>query len=476
MILEREQINRYLRHIIIPEISGPGQKKLLESKLLLCSESLSFASPFLYYAAAAGIGHIYCNFQDDTGLDALVENIRELNSGIAIHNLASGSIDAEDISSMVLLGSPGYISNYKGVKFIPTVTAVINGYKGIIQTSSSKDSAEPFLQAAKEVYTSHPTHAKGDSGPVDWSVFSSGFAGTAALIEYIKLCLAIGTPLAEPLFFDLMDMEFIKINPQNLGSFYEKLEFVDYPVYPVPPVSLSDSRVLIVGTGGLGSPSAYALSMAGIGTLGLMDYDSVDISNLNRQIMHSYTRLKMPKVESAKTFLKKLQPKVTVETYETALSRENAFDIIKDYDIVVDGVDNFPARYLLNDACFFLKKPMAEAGVLRFDGLSMTIVPGEAPCYRCVFPNMPSPGSVPSCSESGILGPVPGVMGFIQAVEVVKLLLGVGKLLAGNILFFDGLDMDFRMVSLNKSSACPICGSNPTITSLQEYNFTCDTK
>ncbi|MBE3581278.1 MAG: HesA/MoeB/ThiF family protein, partial [Thermoanaerobacteraceae bacterium] len=194
---------------------------------------------------------------------------------------------------------------------------------------------------------------------------------------------------------------------------------------------LKQGKVLIIGAGGLGSPAAYYLAAAGVGTIGIVDRDVVDISNLQRQILHSTERLGRPKVESARETLLALNPALTINTYHLRLGKDNILDIIRDYDVIVGGVDNFPTRYLLNDACVMTGKTLVEGGVLQWDGLVMTIKPGQGPCYCCIFPDPPPPGAVPSCQEAGVIGTVPGLIGAIQATEVIKILLGVGDTLTG---------------------------------------------
>lgn len=233
------------------------------------------------------------------------------------------------------------------------------------------------------------------------------------------------------------------------------------------------SRVLVVGAGGLGSPVALYLAAAGVGTIGLVDNDSVDLSNLQRQILHSTRDLDRPKVQSAKESLEALNPEVRVETHQLRLDKDNVMDLINRYDLVIDGVDNFPARFLLNDACVMAGKPLVEAGILRWDGMLMTIIPGQGPCYRCVFPEPPPPGAVPSCQEAGVLGAVAGVIGVLQATEVLKLLLGVGETLQGRLLLFDALKTSFREVQVQRNPACPVCGEEPVITQLEEYSLEC---
>ncbi|GAW93745.1 HesA/MoeB/ThiF family protein [Calderihabitans maritimus] len=236
---------------------------------------------------------------------------------------------------------------------------------------------------------------------------------------------------------------------------------------------LLQSRVLIVGAGGLGSPVAYYLTAAGVGHIGIVDSDVVDLSNLQRQILHRTADVGKRKVDSAQEKLEALNPDVEIITYHTRLGKENVRELIADYDLIIDGVDNFPARYLLNDACVLSGKTLVEAGILRWDGMVMTIKPGEGPCYRCVFPSPPPPGAVPSCQEAGVIGAVAGVMGVLQAGEALKILLGVGKPLVGRLLIFDALESRFREVEVARNPKCPVCGDEPAITELVEYDLHC---
>lgn len=237
---------------------------------------------------------------------------------------------------------------------------------------------------------------------------------------------------------------------------------------------LREARVLMVGLGGLGSPASYYLAAAGVGTLGIVDDDDVDISNLQRQILHRTTGIGREKTESAADSLQALNPGVTLEKHRIRLGKDNIEHIISDYDVIIDGVDNFPTRYLLNDACFFGNKPLVEAGVLQFFGQIMTIVPGKGPCYRCVFPEPPPPGTIPSCEEAGVLGAVAGTLGILEATEAVKLILGIGAPLVGRILIYEALSGSFREVNIRRNPKCPLCGENPSITELIEYNLGCE--
>jgi len=236
---------------------------------------------------------------------------------------------------------------------------------------------------------------------------------------------------------------------------------------------LKAARVLCVGTGGLGSPLALYLAAAGIGTLGLVDFDVVDASNLQRQIIHSTKDIGRKKLDSAAEKLSALNPALNIVKHDTMLSSANAMDILKDYDIVADGTDNFPTRYLVNDACVLLNKPNAYGSIFRFEGQASVFATKEGPCYRCLYPEPPPPGLVPSCAEGGVLGILPGLVGVIQATEVIKLILGKGNPLIGRLLLVDALGMRFRELKLRKNPECPVCGENPTVKELIDYEHFC---
>jgi adenylyltransferase/sulfurtransferase len=234
------------------------------------------------------------------------------------------------------------------------------------------------------------------------------------------------------------------------------------------------TRVLCIGAGGLGSPIAMYLAAAGIGKLGLVDFDTVDFSNLQRQIIHGTDDVGRPKGDSARDTIKSINPNVEVTVHNTRISSENALDLIGQYDIVVDGTDNFPTRYLTNDACVLLKKPNVYGSIFRFEGQASVFAPHlGGPCYRCLYPEPPPPGMVPSCAEGGVLGVLPGIVGCIQTTEILKLALGRGNSLVGRLLLFNALDMKFRELKLRRDPACPICGDHPTITQLIDYEMFC---
>jgi molybdopterin/thiamine biosynthesis adenylyltransferase/molybdopterin converting factor small subunit len=235
-----------------------------------------------------------------------------------------------------------------------------------------------------------------------------------------------------------------------------------------------DAKVLIVGAGGLGSPVALYLALAGVGTIGLVDFDIVDLSNLQRQILHQNDDVGKRKVVSARETLNAYNPDVKVITHEEPLHSENALGILEGYDIIVNGADNFAARYLVNDACVFLKKPLVDGSILLFDGQATVYLPGKG-CYRCLYPTPPPPGMVPSCAEAGVLGALCGTMGSIQATEVLKLILGIGESLNGRLLLYDALAMETRQVRVRRDPNCVVCGDNPTITELIDYDEFCGT-
>ncbi len=234
---------------------------------------------------------------------------------------------------------------------------------------------------------------------------------------------------------------------------------------------LLQAKVFIIGAGGLGCPVGYYLAAAGVGTIGIIDNDTVELSNLQRQIAHSTKTLDLPKVESAKATFEALNPDVNVIGIRERLSKDSIKDLIKDYDIVVDGSDNFPTRYLVNDACVMLKKPLVSGAILRFEGQVTTIIPGEGHCYRCLFQDMPPPGLVPSCQEAGVIGAIPGVVGSLQAIEVIKLILKKGEVLKNTLLIYDALKTTFRRVKVPKNQDCPACGEHPTITDTELMDY-----
>ena len=239
---------------------------------------------------------------------------------------------------------------------------------------------------------------------------------------------------------------------------------------------IKNGKVLVVGAGGLGSPALMYLAAAGIGTIGIVDFDDVDESNLQRQIIHSTKEIGSKKTESAKIAISSINPNIKVEAYDEKLTSKNALDIIKKYDVVIDGSDNFPTRYLLNDACILSKKPLVYGSIFRFEGHASVFNHDGGPCYRCLFPNPPPKDAVPTCAQAGVLGVLPGIIGTIQATEAIKIILGIGETLSGRFLIYDALSMSFKDLKLAKNKNCPMCGESPRITELMDYEEFCNAK
>lgn len=450
----------------------------------MVSESAEAAAPLLYYLAAVGIGKLNCVFEDNQGWEMLFKNLRDLSSDISITTESNtpGKIVPEDLACRIIFGSEAYTAHIlfrESESCNAAIIAINRGWKGYIQVLPQGEQMASTLAELKKLICDCPIQNQMGS------IFSTCLLGALTTIEVIKQILRIGTSAYNPLSFDLLVMSFENQakNTPATSQFFKPEGEADRCKSNSPDVveyiqechqSLANRKALIVGTGGLGSPAAYALVRAGIGTIGLVDYDTVDTSNLNRQIIHSTSRLGFPKVDSAAIFLHQLNPDVTIVKHNINFNADNAIGIISGYDVIIDGVDNFPARYLLNDACFLNQKPMIEAGVSGFDGIGMTINPGHSMCYRCLFPQMPAPGTMPSCSETGVLGPVPGVMGFIEACEAAKLLTGQGIVLTDTFLTFDALELSFEVLQTGRNKTCPLCGINPTITKLQTYKWECE--
>jgi adenylyltransferase/sulfurtransferase len=267
----------------------------------------------------------------------------------------------------------------------------------------------------------------------------------------------------------------VELNPEQIRRYSRHLILPE--VGMEGQKKICRSSVLCIGAGGLGSPAALYLAAAGIGKLGIVDFDQVELSNLQRQILHGDQEVGHPKTASAKASLNRLNPNVDVVLHEARLTSQNAFEIIQPYDIVVDGTDNFPTRYLSNDACVLLKKPNVYGSIFRFEGQASVFAPHlGGPCYRCLYPEPPPPGAVPSCAEGGVLGVLPGVIGLVQATEVLKLILGIGTSLLNRLLLYDALEMRFRELKLRRDPQCPLCGDKPSITGLIDYEGFCGIK
>lgn len=443
MILTEKQMEHYKRHIIIPEVGAEGQIKLLDSTALVYCENTNNLRPLVYYLAALGIGKIFCYMDDRRGADSLFSEVVDLNEDTSIDYTTDNNCRAD---YRIILGNFNYVKKVaerlSNEQFIPTIVSINGQWKGTIQTFNSQGLLENFFNEFRvnNLFSSS-------------SVFlANAFSSTLCAIEAAKLCLNLGNLQTDMLFYDLFNMEFIK--SEGSINLYERLNDKNGDINQ----DISKAKVLIVGTGGLGSPVAYGMTMSGVGTLGLLDLDKVELSNLNRQILHSFYRMGMPKAKSAELLLKSINPNVNIKTYITELTTYNAQEIFSEYDLIIAAVDNIPTRYIINDTCFLLNKPYAEAGILRFDGTATTIIPNEGHCYRCLYPNVDI-NSLASIGN-GVLGPVPGVMGFIQTAESIKILSGYGTTLKNKILLFDSLDMDFNIINIFKNPDCPTCGKN----------------
>src|SRR5262245_4233364 len=276
-----------------------------------------------------------------------------------------------------------------------------------------------------------------------------------------------------PVTFDILGTraDAVALSPQETQRYSRHLIMPEVGV--AGQKRLKAASVLLIGAGGLGSPLGLYLAAAGVGRIGLVDFDAVDFSNLQRQVLHDTANVGRPKLQSALERLRAINPEVKYEGYETRLTAANATDICRNYDIIIDGTDNFPTRYLVNDVCVLLKKPNVYGSIFRFDGQASVFHPPHGPCYRCLYPEPPPPGEVPSCAEGGVLGILPGIIGVIQATEAVKLILGQGEPLIGRLLLYDALRMSFQEFKVRRNVKCPICGDHPTITALIDYEQFC---
>ncbi len=444
--LEKDQIQRYLRHIIMHQIRGMGQRTLLESKILVYAQSTVVVEEFLFYLAAAGIGNVYCYFEDSTNWDETRGYLLDLNPDLKFSLLGDiddiGELSAAKINYTVVFGDVDFqkkLQNEQNIWFTPVLVATPMPWEGIL------------AYGIDNLAVKHENRYLGNGFGIVGKTLSQGFLGTLMVVELIKLLLGLGEMLKGQIYFNLLDMVFDSHPNEIVTKEIKKKEsFISD--------KMKRSKVLIIGTGGLGSPVAMTLAKAGVGTIGLVDFDTIEYSNLNRQILHSTSRVGTLKVESAKYMLGKINKNVNVITYPIAFSEETASELILEYDIIIDGLDNIPTRYILNDHCQKFQKPLMEAGVLTFYGQITTLVPGETPCYRCILPEKAETSSIPPCSEVGVLGPVPGIIGVLQATEAIKHILDINNSLKGKLLMYDGLESEFNKIPVRKSKFCGVCG------------------
>ncbi|WP_313341461.1 HesA/MoeB/ThiF family protein [Sedimentibacter sp.] len=434
----------------MPEISMQGQKKLIESTVLVYGESTKDIMITVLYLSAIGIGKIFCYLKDDSEYESLFCDAKDLNNDVSIE-IVNEYFPADKADVRIILGSISFIDNIINKNgFIPTIVSMVNEWKGTLQTFIEVDNLNEYAQftGSKQYFNKEK------------NLLTASFSGVLCSVECVKLILNIGKTHKNLLIFDLLLMEFNTFNQAQYESVIYNFNIENNISLSKKEIikKLNNSRVLVVGTGGLGSPSALGLAIAGVGTIGLLDSDKVELSNLNRQILHSVSRIGIPKAESAKFFVSNINHNINVITHVSELNSENAEDTIREYDAIISAVDNIQTRYIINDTSYLLKKPVVEAGVLRFDGTNTTIIPDEGHCYRCLYPNVNTSGM--TCSEAGILGSIPGVMGFIEAIELVKVIANIGVTLKNKILLFDGLEMEFNVISLSKNPECPVCGNH----------------
>ncbi len=445
--LTPDQIQRYMRQIIMPEISGKGQQILLQTHIAVWMPSVSWGEMLLAYLAAVGFGHITCVLDEVESGKAILDHVQDLNPELQWLVQESSEADSDLLISSsnaaLVLGPPNWVgschqklSEQIGSQppDFPLLSVAIRPWAGVLTSSIS----QPMVQHHRD---------QGEKDPVG-TILSASFAGTMSVIQLVKARLGIGQSPKKPFQYNLMDM-----------TFEETTEFNKYCSLRPDYQRLSRSSVLLIGSGGLGSPSAFVLAKAGIGTLGLVDYDEVDLSNLNRQILHTTSRIGMPKVVSGAKTLQMLNPQITVNTYQEQLTEDNADMLLEKYDLLLDGLDNMPARYVANKAAAAASKPFVHAGVLSFYGQASTIVPGQGHCLECVFPQSEGEGNFPTCEEMGVLGAAPGLMGVIQAAETIKQLTGLPPSLQHRFLMVDTLETEFTLVDLSDREDCPVCST-----------------
>ncbi len=475
-LTDANQIKRYLRHIIMPDIGGCGQKKLLDTRMLISAADVESCDLLLRYLTAIGIGHIHCYFESKDGWEDALKALNDLNPDVTI-KLADDFFADADLT--IIIGNSDYATqtaaqliNSSSPQISPTFISVNSAWQGCFGLCQNRNELSVFLndieqKGFSEQNDCNDKHFSSQLG----LLLSSCFVGTLLAIEAVKSRLKIGVPLTDIFYFDLINHSF-----DNHFSTSDQV-FVDFDLSSSEiefKNKLAEANILTIGAGGLGCLANLVLAKAGVKKLSLIDFDHVEISNLNRQILHTTSSIGQKKVESAKRSLKAMNPELQVTTFSSAFAKENAREIIKKHDLVIDGLDNLPTRYLLNDACYFEKKPLVEAGALAFYGQVTTIVPNDGPCFRCLFPETNNQ-TAGSCSETGVLGPVPGVMGVLEAIEAIKLIIGIPATLKGSLLMIDVLETSFDRFTFRKDEDCPLCGKHPTIHDLGDFTFVCET-
>lgn len=456
-LTDANQIKRYLRHIIMPDIGGWGQKKLLDTRMLICASEVESCDLLLRYLTAIGIGHIHCHFKSNDGWEDALKALNDLNPDVTIILTDDFFADAD---LTIIIGNSSYASqaaglflNPSGSQISPIFISVNEAWQGCFGLCQDGNEISVFLNAIEKKGFSEQKYCNDDHFSDQLGLLlSSCFVGTLLAVEAVKSRLKIGVPLTDIFYFDLINHSF-----DNHFSTSEQV-FVDFDLSSYESEiknKLAEANILTIGAGGLGCPANLVLAKAGVKKLSLIDFDHVEISNLNRQILHTTSSIGQKKVESAKRSLEAMNPELQVTTFSSAFAKENAREIIKKHDLVIDGLDNLPTRYLLNDACYFEKKPLVEAGALAFYGQVTTIVPNEGPCFRCLFPETNNQ-TAGSCSETGVLGPVPGIIGVLEAIEAIKLIIGIPATLKGSLLMIDVLETSFDRFTFRKDLDCPL--------------------
>lgn len=471
-LTDANQIKRYLRHIIMPDIGGAGQKKLLETRILLCASHVESCDLLIRYLTAIGIGHIDCFFESKLGWELALETLSDLNPDVVFRL----SEDFTNADFTIIIGNTLFstqmatrLANSPYSEISPIYISINESWQGCFTLCNCRAELTEFLNNIKNKgFAAEKIFHQPDFSENLGCLLSACFSGTLLVAELVKSRLKIGVLVTDIFYFDLINHSFDN-QFSNSDLTYSDFDLSGYEIKN----SLKDATVLTIGAGGLGCPANLVLALAGVEKLSLIDFDHVEISNLNRQILHLTSTIGLMKVESAKLALEAINPDLLVTTYSDAFSKENAREIIQKHDLVIDGLDNLPTRYLLNDACYFEKKPLVEAGALAYYGQVTTIVPDEGPCFRCLFPETNNQ-TVGSCSETGVLGPVPGLMGVLEAVEAIKLIVGIPTTLKGKLLMIDVLETSFDTFTFRKFDDCPLCGQHPTIHELGDFTFVCE--
>lgn len=464
--LSPQQVQRYLRQIIMPEISGRGQETLLKTHVRVTMPSVKWGDMMLAYLAAVGVGQITCVLQNMTKGSDFIRHVMDLNPEMQIKVIPANEpwtpADQHTPNASIVLGPNEFVAlhrqkteNMVSADGAPLIVVEAGPWQGTLWA----DGHNLKHKGVKATLPGFPGEE-----PTVGEVLSASFGGTLAVIELVKMRLGIGHKLEKPFAYDLMNMTFWeKVGDEREANQKAATHNGVEPLGALGDIELQQrltkAKVLVVGSGGLGSPVSFALAKAGIGTLGLVDHDHVDLSNLNRQILHTTSRIGMPKVASGARTLEMLNPKMTVNTYQERMTASNADRLLRAYDLLLDGLDNLPSRYVANKAAVAAAKPFVSAGVLTFYGQSTSILPGDGPCYECIFPQSDDTGNAPTCEETGVLGAVPGLMGVIQAVEVIKQLCGLSPSLQHQYLMVDALEREFTIIQLPRKEACPVCGS-----------------